>query len=63
MSVEKIKYLLTSKKFWTLVAAIVAALTAFFTTSCTGYNFIKRHGTHIDTVYMEQYIRNKNYVP
>ena len=52
-----------SKKFWALVAAIVAALTAFFTTSCTGYNFIKRHGTHIDTVYMEQYIRNKSYVP
>lgn len=52
-----------SKKFWALVAAIVAALTAFFTTSCTGYNFVRRHGTHIDTVYMEQYIRNKNYVP
>ena len=60
---ETIKKLLTSKKFWTLVAAIVAALTAFFTTSCTGYNFIKRYGAHIDTVYMEQYIRNKNYVP
>ena len=60
---ETIKKLLTSKKFWTLVAAIVAALTAFFTASCPGYNFIKRHGTHIDTVYMEQYIRNKNYVP
>lgn len=63
MIMEKFKQILTSKKFWTLVAAIVAALTAFFTTSCTGYNFIKRHGTHIDTVYMEQYIRNKNYVP
>ena len=37
----KIKQILTSKKFWTLVAAIVAALTAFFTTSCTGYNFIR----------------------
>lgn len=60
---ETIKELLTSKKFWALVAAIVAALTAFFTTSCTGYNFIKSHGMHIDTVYMEQYIRNKNYVP
>lgn len=60
---EKLKQILTSKKFWTLVAALVAAFAAFFTTSCTGYNFIKRHGTHIDTVYMEQYIRNKNYVP
>lgn len=60
---ETIKKLLTSKKFWTLVAGIVAALTAFFTTSCTGYNFVRKHGVHIDTVYLEQYIRNKNYVP
>ena len=44
----KIKQILTSKKFWTLVAAIVAALTAFFTTSCTGYNFIRKHGIHVD---------------
>lgn len=60
---EELKQLLTSKKFWTLAAALVAAFAAFFTTSCTGYNFIKRRGTHIDTVYMEQYIRSKNYVP
>lgn len=60
---EKLKQILMSKKFWTLVAALVAAFAAFFTVSCTGYNFIKRHGMHIDTVYMEQYIRNKNYVP
>nr|DAE25647.1 MAG TPA: hypothetical protein [Microviridae sp. cts131] len=58
---EKIKSLLTSKKFWTLVAAIVAALTAFFTTSCTGYNFIRKHGIHVDTVYHENFIRNKNF--
>ena len=63
MIMEKLKQILMSKKFWTLVAAIVAALTAFFTTSCTGYNFVKRHGAHFDTVYMEQYIRGKNYVP
>ena len=57
----KIKQILTSKKFWTLVAAIVAALTAFFTTSCTGYNFIRKHGIHVDTVYHENFIRNKNF--
>jgi len=28
------KQLITSKKFWTLVAAIVAALTAFFVSGC-----------------------------
>lgn len=27
---EKLKNLLTSKKFWTLVSAVVAALSAFF---------------------------------
>lgn len=58
---EKLKQILTSKKFWTLVAAIVAALTAFFTTSCTGYNFIRKHGIHVDTVYHENFIRNKNF--
>nr|DAR09797.1 MAG TPA: putative integral membrane protein [Microviridae sp.] len=31
---SKFLSLLKSKKFWTLVAAIVAALTAFFTASC-----------------------------
>lgn len=29
------KEILKSKKFWTLIAAIVAALSAFFATSCT----------------------------
>lgn len=58
---EKLKQILMSKKFWTLVAAIVAALTAFFTTSCTGYNFIRKHGIHVDTVYHENFIRNKNF--
>jgi hypothetical protein len=58
---EKLKALLTSKKFWTLVAAIVAALTAFFTTSCTGYLKLQREGVHHDTVKYEQVIKNKNY--
>lgn len=58
---EKLKALLASKKFWTLVAAIVAALTAFFTTSCTGYLKLQREGVHHDTVRYEQVIKNKNY--
>ena len=58
---EKLKALLTSKKFWTLVAAIVAALTAFFTTSCTGYLKLQREGVHHDTVRYEQVIKHKNY--
>lgn len=58
---EKLKALLTSKKFWTLVAAIVAALTVFFTPSCTGYLKLQREGVHHDTVRYEQVIKNKNY--
>lgn len=59
---EKIKSILRSKKFWTLVAAIVAALTAFFTTSCTGYQKIQRSGIHHDTVRYEQVLKHKNFI-
>ena len=58
---EKIKALLTSKKFWTLVAAIVAALAAFFTTSCAAQAKIQREGIHIDTVRVDYIIRSKNF--
>lgn len=58
---EKIKSLLTSKKFWTLVAAIVAALAAFFTTSCAAQAKIQREGIHIDTVRVDYIIRSKNF--
>lgn len=34
------KNLLTSKKFWTLVSAIVAALSAFFLTSCSTSHYV-----------------------
>ena len=37
---EKLKNLLTSKKFWTLVAAIVAALAAFFTAACSTSHYV-----------------------
>ena len=57
---EKLKSLLTSKKFWTLVAAIVAALTAFFTTSCAASAKVQRHGVHIDTVRVDYIIRSRN---
>lgn len=58
---EKLKSLLTSKKFWTLVAALVAALTAFFTTSCAAQAKIRREGIHIDTVRVDYIIRSKNF--
>lgn len=52
--------LLKSKKFWALVAAIVAALTAFFTTSCSASAKVQRSGIHIDTVRVDYIIRSRN---
>lgn len=58
---EKLKNLLKSKKFWTLVAAIVAALTAFFTTSCSASAKVQRSGIHIDTVRVDYIVRSRNF--
>lgn len=60
LQMEKILALLRSKKFWTLVAAIVAALTAFFTTACSATARVQRHGVHIDTVRTDYIIRSRN---
>ena len=57
---NKILSLLKSKKFWALVAAIVAALTAFFTTSCSAQAKVLRHGIHIDTVRVDYIIKSRN---
>lgn len=57
---NKILSLLKSKKFWALVAAIVAALTAFFTTSCSAQAKVRRHGIHIDTVRVDYIIKSRN---
>ena len=39
-----------SKAFWTLVASVVAALSAFFMSSCSAQAKVSRNGVHIDTV-------------
>lgn len=39
-----------SKKFWTLVVAIVTALSAYFAVGCTAQYVTRTHGVHIDTV-------------
>lgn len=57
---ERLLALLKSKKFWTLVAAIVAALAAFFTTSCSASAKVQRSGVHIDTVRVDYIIRSRN---
>lgn len=36
----KSKNLLTSRKFWTLVSAIIAAFSAFFLTSCSTSHYV-----------------------
>ena len=59
---EKLKNLLQSKKFWTLVAAIVAALSAFFMSSCAASAKVRRHGIHIDTVRVDYIIRSRGIV-
>ena len=56
----KILSLLKSKKFWTLVAAIVAALAAFFTVSCQYSGTLFRTGVHNDTVRYEYRVRSRN---
>lgn len=59
---ERLVSLLKSKKFWTLVAAIVAALTAFFTASCQYSGTLFRTGVHNDTVRYEYRVRSRNAV-
>jgi len=57
----KFKDLIHSKKFWTLVAAVVAALSAFFLSSCSAQAKVYRYGVHIDTVRVDYIIRSNNY--
>ena len=52
---------LKSKKFWTLVTAIVAALAAFFTVSCATQARVQREGVHIDTVRVDYIIKSRNF--
>jgi len=41
------KNLLHSKKFWTLVAAIVAAFAAFFLESCTARHYVVQSASSV----------------
>lgn len=41
------KELITSKKFWTFIAAIVAALTAFFVTGCATMHRVQQTATSL----------------
>lgn len=47
---EKLKSLLTSKKFWTLVTAIVAALAAYFAVGCATTTSLTIRGAQIDSL-------------
>lgn len=58
---SKLLALLKSKKFWALVTAIVAALAAFFTTSCAAQAKVHREGVHIDTVRIDYIVRSKSF--
>lgn len=50
-----------SKAFWTLVSSIIAALSAFFLTSCSAQAKVARYGVHIDTVRVDYIIRSNNF--
>lgn len=50
-----------SKAFWTLVSSIVAALGAFFLSSCSAQAKVYRNGVHIDTVRVDYIIRSNNF--
>lgn len=58
---EKLKQILVSKKFWTLIAAIVAALAAFFTVGCAVQAKVRREGVHIDTVRVDYIVRSRSF--
>jgi len=49
-----------SKAFWTLVSSIIAALAAFFLSSCAAQAKMQRSGIHIDTVRVDYIIRSRN---
>lgn len=49
-----------SKAFWTLVSSVVAALAAFFLSSCSAQARMQRSGVHIDTVRVDYIIRSNN---
>lgn len=57
------KTLLKNPKFWTLIAAIISALSAFFLTSCSAQGKMSRNGVHIDTVRVDYIIRSNNFQP
>lgn len=58
---SKFTDLVTSKKFWTLIAAIVAALAAFFTVGCAVQAKVQREGVHVDTVRVDYIVRSRSF--
>lgn len=41
------KQIITSKKFWTLISAIVAALAAFFISGCTTRHYVVQSASSV----------------
>ena len=50
-----------SKKFWTLVAAIVTALSAYFVVGCTAQYVTRTKGVHVDTIERQFCTHSKNH--
>ena len=56
---ERFKSIIKSKRFWELVAAIVAALAAYFLAGCTATVRVQRSGLHCDTVKVQYEVRSR----
>lgn len=57
---EKIPFY-KSKKFWTLIIAIITALSAYFAVGCSAQLVTRVHGVHIDTVDRQVCTHTKNH--
>lgn len=57
---EKLKSILKSKRFWELLAAIVAAFAAYFAVGCTATARVQRSGLHCDTVKVQYEVRSRS---
>lgn len=57
---ENLKSIIKSKRFWELLAAIVAAFAAYFLAGCTATARVQRSGVHCDTVQVQYEVRSRS---
>ena len=50
-----------SKKFWTLIIAIITAFSAYFAVGCSAQYVTRTRGVHIDTIERQICTHSKNH--